>query len=625
METINTLIRAKVDALPDSPGVYRWKDKDGRVIYVGKAVNLKNRVRSYVREDKNRSPKVAAMIRHAADLDITMTATEMEALILECNLIKELHPKYNISLRDDKSYPYVKITVNEKWPRILVTRNIRRDDGAKYFGPFTDVGSLRKTLSLIRRLYPIRTCRSMKVSRPCLQYHMNLCCAPCWNHCTEEQYHEYVVKTCDLFEGKNTELVKALQKDMESASEEMNFERAAVLRDQLHAVQSVQQRQNIVSKEGDFDVVGMSRLDEHAGLEIFYIRYGKMVGKENLSIPDSLHETDEDIIAAFIKNFYGANPSSVPKEIILPILPQESLLLTAWLSKLRNGNVKIYVPERGFKRRLKDMAQSNAGKYLADKKLQWEYQDAREQGAVNKLKELLHLPRLPERIECFDISHNQGAETTGSMVVFESGRPNKKEYRRFKLQSTQGTPDDFKSMAEVMARRYGIETKWPRPDLIVLDGGKGQLDAALPVIRSCGIDTPVIGLAKRMEEIYVEGQTDPIIIDPHEPALQLLQFIRDEAHRFVITYHRKWTTKRNTESILDHIAGIGPQRRNALWHAFRSLDEMRNATVEELTRVKGMNKTAAENVFRFFRMKKDEKRMLVEGFIDRERDDLSKF
>ena len=541
METINTLIRAKVDALPDSPGVYRWKDKDGRVIYVGKAVNLKNRVRSYVREDKNRSPKVAAMIRHAADLDITMTATEMEALILECNLIKELHPKYNISLRDDKSYPYVKITVNEKWPRILVTRNIRRDDGAKYFGPFTDVGSLRKTLSLIRRLYPIRTCRSMKVSRPCLQYHMNLCCAPCWNHCTEGQYHEYVVKTCDLFEGKNTELVKALQKDMESASEEMNFERAAVLRDQLHAVQSVQQRQNIVSKEGDFDVVGMSRLDEHAGLEIFYIRYGKMVGKENLSIPDSLHETDEDIIAAFIKNFYGANPSSVPKEIILPILPQESLLLTAWLSKLRNGDVKIYVPERGFKRRLKDMAQSNAAKYLADKKLQWEYQDAREQGAVNKLKELLHLPKLPERIECFDISHNQGAETPGSMVVFES------------------------------------------------------------------------------------GQTDPIIIDPPEPALQLLQFIRDEAHRFVLTYHRKWTTKRNTESILDHIAGIGPQRRNALWHAFRSLDEMRNATVEELTRVKGMNKTAAENVFRFFRMKKDEKRMLVEGFIDGERDDSSKF
>lgn len=280
METINTLIRAKVDALPDSPGVYRWKDKDGRVIYVGKAVNLKNRVRSYVREDKNRSPKVAAMIRHAADLDITMTATEMEALILECNLIKELHPKYNISLRDDKSYPYVKITVNEKWPRILVTRNIRRDDGAKYFGPFTDIGSLRKTLSLIRRLYPIRTCRSMKVSRPCLQYHMNLCCAPCWNHCTEEQYHEYVVKTCDLFEGKNTELVKALQKDMESASEEMNFERAAVLRDQLHAVQSVQQRQNIVSKEGDFDVVGMSRLDEHAGLEIFIYVTGKWWGKK---------------------------------------------------------------------------------------------------------------------------------------------------------------------------------------------------------------------------------------------------------------------------------------------------------------------------------------------------------
>lgn len=619
MIQVNEKIRAKVEALPDSPGVYRWKDKDGRIIYVGKAVNLKNRVRSYVREDKNRSPKVAAMIRHADDLDITMTATEMEALILECNLIKELHPKYNISLRDDKSYPYVKITVGEDWPRISITRNIRRNDSAKYFGPFTDVGSLRKTLSLIRRMYPIRTCKSMKVSRPCLQYHMNLCCAPCWNHCTKEEYGRCVEKICDLFEGKSTEITKNLQMQMEEASEAMDFERAAMFRDQLYAVQSVQQRQNIVAKEGDFDVVGMSRLESHAGLEVFYIRYGKMVGKENFSIPDSLHETDEEIITAFIKDFYGTNPTSIPKEIVLPILPQEPTLLTEWLKRLHRSEVKVYVPERGFKRRLKDMAQVNAAKYLADKKLQWDYQDAREQGAIRRLKELLQLPRLPERMECFDISHNQGAETTGSMVVFENGRPNKKEYRKFKLQTTQGMPDDFKSMAEIMERRYGKEKDWCKPDLIVLDGGKGQMDAAIPVIRSCGIDTPVIGLAKRMEEVYTEGRDQPVIINPHEPSLQLLQFIRDEAHRFVIAYHRRWTSKRNTESVLDHIEGIGPQRRNALWHAFRSLDEMKKATVEELARVKGMNKAAAENVFSFFRMRRDEKALIVQGIKEGQR------
>ncbi len=619
MIDVNEKIRAKVEALPDSPGVYRWKDKDGRIIYVGKAKNLKNRVRSYVREDKKRSPKVAAMIRHAEDLDITMTATEMEALILECNLIKEIHPKYNISLRDDKSYPYVKLTVGEEWPRIFVTRNIRRDDGAKYFGPFTDVGSLRQTLSLLRRYYPVRTCRSLKVPRPCLQYHMHLCAAPCGGHVSHEEYKGYVDTIAALLEGKSTALVKELQKEMLTASENLDFEKAAKLRDQVKAIQSVQERQHIVCNDGDFDVVGYARDGSHAGLEVFYIRYGRMVGKENFSIPDSSSESDEEIIIAFLRDFYGENPSSVPKEIILPLLPEEKNLLEDWLTKLRGSRVEMILPERGFKRRLKDMAMSNAAKYLSDKKLQWEYQDAREQGAVKKLKELLGLPRLPERMECFDISHNQGAETTGSMVVFEHGRPAKSEYRKFKLRTTQGHADDFKSMAEVMSRRYGNEKDWPEPDLIVLDGGLGQMSAAIPVIREAGCMTPVIGLAKRIEEIYVEGSDVPIVLDHHEPALQLLQFLRDEAHRFVITYHRKWTNKRNTESVLDHIEGIGPNRRNALWHAFRSLDEMKKATEEELAQVPGMNKRAAANVYRFFHMRKDEKQLVIAGMTPEEK------
>ena len=613
MINVNDKIRAKVEALPDSPGVYRWKDKDGRIIYVGKAKNLKNRVRSYVREDKNRSPKVAAMIRHAEDLDITMTATEMEALILECNLIKEIHPRYNISLRDDKSYPYVKITTRDEWPRIFVTRNIRHDDGAEYFGPFTDVGSLRATLSLLRKYYPIRNCRSMKVSRPCLQYHLHLCCGPCFGLCSKEDYKKYVDTICDLFEGKSTGLVQELKQKMAKASENMAYEEAAKYRDQIRAIESVQQRQNIVANEGDFDVVGLARDGSHAGLEVFYIRYGRMVGKENFSIPESADETDEEIMTAFVRDFYGGNPNSIPREIILPLTVSDQELVSSWLTHLKGTDVKILVPQRGFKRRLKDMAMANAGKYLSDKKLQWEYQDAREQGAVRKLKELLGLPRLPERMECFDISHNQGAETTGSMVVFEHGRPAKKEYRKFKLQTTQGHADDFKSMAEVMSRRYGKEKDWPAPDLIVLDGGLGQLHAALPVIREAGCDAPVIGLAKRIEEIYMEGSEEPVVLDHHEPALQLLQFIRDEAHRFVISYHRKWTNKRNTESILDHVDGIGPTRRNALWHAFRSMDEMRKASVEELSQVPGMNKKTAENLYRFLHMRKDEKQMVING------------
>ncbi len=612
MIEVNDKIRAKVEALPDSPGVYRWKDKDGRIIYVGKAKNLKNRVRSYVREDSNRSPKVAAMIRHAEDLDITMTGTEMEALILECNLIKELHPKYNISLRDDKSYPYVKVTVREEWPRIYVTRNINRNDGAKYFGPFTDVGNLRTTLSTLRKYYPIRSCRSMKVSRPCLQYHLHLCCAPCFQYCSHEEYGSYVKTVCELFEGKSTELVKDLQKKMLEASEKMEFEKAAKIRDQVRAIQSIQQKQNIIARDGDFDVVGIARDGSHAGLEVFYIRYGRMVGKENFSIPEIGSESDTDLITAFIKDFYGEDLSSVPREIILPFLPADSDLLSDWLSSRKDFRVGITVPERGFKKRLKDMAMSNAAKYLSDKKFQWEYQYAREQGALETLKSVLQLPGLPERIECFDISHNQGAETTGSMVVFEQGRPAKKEYRKFRLQTTQGKPDDFKSMAEVMSRRYGKEKDWPQPDLIVLDGGLGQLQAALPVIRQAGCQAAVIGLAKRMEEIYTEGG-EPILLDRREPALQLLQFIRDEAHRFVITYHRKWTNKRNTESILDHIEGIGPKRRNALWHAFRSLDEMRKATKKELADVPGMNAAAAAHVYQFFHMRKDEKQMVLQG------------
>ena len=612
----------KVSHLPTTPGVYLWRDQYNRIIYVGKAINLRNRVRSYVRNDANRAPKVAAMMKRAVDVEIIQTKTEMEALILENTLIKEHEPKYNIRLRDDKTYPYVKISVQEDYPRVYMTRRLERD-GAKYFGPFTDVTSVHVVLKLIRQYYPLRTCKSMKVERPCLQYHMHYCEAPCFHKISVPDYRKYIDKIIELFEGKPIPLLKEIKEKMEEAAEELRFEDAARYRDQLTSIEKIQEKQRMVTQRGDLDVLGIAVDTSMACVQLLFIRGGRLLGRENYFVQHD-GDSQETIMTDFIKQYYG-DTNFIPKELLLPMDSTDRDLLKEWFTQLKGQNVDVSVPQRGYKMDMIKMAHENAETFLEERRRQWQHQIDKTGGAVKKLAEVLDLPRLPERMECFDISHTQGAETVASMVVFEGGKPAKKEYRRFKLKTTQGKPDDFKSMAEVMARRYGIETKWPRPDLIVLDGGKGQLDAALPVIRSCGIDTPVIGLAKRMEEIYVEGQTDPIIIDPHEPALQLLQFIRDEAHRFVIAYHRKWTSKRNTESILDHIAGIGPQRRNALWHAFRSLDEMRNATVEELTRVKGMNKTAAENVFRFFRMKKDEKRMLVEGFIDRERDDLSKF
>ncbi|MDK8253964.1 MAG: helix-hairpin-helix domain-containing protein, partial [Dialister micraerophilus] len=333
--------------------------------------------------------------------------------------------------------------------------------------------------------------------------------------------------------------------------------------------------------------------------------------KENFNISGTEDERDESIIAAFLKNFYSSDNINIPKEIIISKIPEDFELIKKWLSGIRHNDVSLIVPERGFKRKLKEMAIVNATKYLSDKKIQWEHQKMREQGALIKLKEILKLPKIPERIECFDISHNQGSETTGSMVVFVNGRPEKKAYRKFKLKTTQGKPDDFKSMAEVMERRYNDKKIGRNPDLIVLDGGKGQLNAAIPLIRKSGVEATVIGLAKRMEEIYLENQTEPIVIDRHDEVLHLLQFVRDESHRFVINYHRQWISKRNRESILDHIEGIGPVRRKNLWAAFRTLDDMKKASVEELQKVKGINKKVAENIYNFFRMKKDEKQQIL--------------
>lgn len=603
----------KVRNLTTQPGVYLWKNDKGQIIYVGKAVNLRNRVRSYVRHDAKRAPKVTAMMSHAADVETIVVANEMEALILENTLIKKHRPRYNIMLRDDKTYPYIKVTVQEDYPRVFMTRRVHRD-GARYFGPFADAGAVHRVLKLIQRAFRIRSCRTMQANRPCLQYHLHHCDAPCVHYITKGEYGKLVEQAVDILEGRDTGVVRKLQEQMEAAAEAMEFEKAAMYRDQITAVKVIQEQQNITTVGGgDMDVLGFAGDAGQTCVQIYAIRQGRLMGRETFSLENSADETAAALTSAVLDQYY-VDGVFVPKEIIVSAV-EDKEDYERRLTLQKGQNVALVIPQRGIKKKLLTMAEDNARVLLEQRRLQWQHDTDKTSGAVEALARVLDLPRLPERMECFDISHTQGIETVASMVVFEHGRPAKQEYRRFKLKTVQGKPDDFKSMAEIMGRRYG-ERDWPAPDLIVIDGGKGQLHAALPIIREAGCEAPVISLAKRIEEVFVEGRSDSIILSHHTPELQLLQAIRDEAHRFAITYHRSLRGKRNLVSILDHIEGIGPKRRKALWGAFKNLEAMKAATVEELAAVPGMTRQTAENVYYFFRLGTDEKRKIVEKKAD---------
>lgn len=594
----------KVNNLTTQPGVYLWKDAKGHIIYVGKAVNLRNRVKSYVRNDANRAVKVAAMISHAVDLETIVVANEMEALILENTLIKKYHPRYNIMLRDDKTYPYIKVTLQDDYPRVCMTRRVLRD-GARYFGPFADAGAVHRVLKLMQRAFHIRTCRNLKADRPCLQYHMGHCDAPCVHYITKADYQELVRQAVDLLEGRNTPLIRDLQQKMEAASDELEFEKAAVYRDQIEAIRVIQSQQNIVTQGGDMDVLGLASDAGQSCVQIYTIRSGRLMGRETFSLDHSDDESAADMTEAVIDQYYTAQ-SFIPRDIVVAAVAEKEDCERR-LSQLKGQQVNLIIPQRGSKKKLLAMAEENARVLLEQRRLQWQHDTDKTSGAVQALARVLDLPSLPERMECFDISHTQGIETVASMVVFENGQPARSEYRRFKLKTVQGKPDDFKSMAEIMERRYN-EKDWPVPDLIVIDGGKGQLHAALPIIRQAGCEAPVISLAKRIEEVFVEGRSDSIILSHHTPELQLLQAIRDEAHRFAITYHRHLRGKRSLVSILDHIEGIGPARRKALWQHFKTIDDMKQAEIDELAAVPGMTRQTAENVYYFFRLGTDEKR-----------------
>lgn len=583
--------------LPDKPGVYLMKDTGDRVIYVGKAINLKNRVRSYFQGSRNHAPKVRVMLEHVTALETIITGSEMEALILESNLIKKHRPKYNIRLRDDKQYPYLRIDVQDAFPRVTIARQIKKD-GARYFGPYTSAGAVYETLRLLKRLFPLRICKRKigeDTGRPCLNYHIKRCLAPCDQRVDEATYKQMIREICLFLEGRQDDLVKKLRHRMLEASEQLAFEQAAKLRDQIQAIEKVIEKQNInIPDADDQDAIGLAR--SHAGtcVQVFLVRSGKLIGREHFLLEGEAGAEDQEVLTGFIKQYY-ARAAFIPKEILLPVDIEDFDLIGHWLAERRGTKVHIQIPKRGTKRELVNMAMENALEVLGQQQERLQQQDAHTTGAVRELQQYLQMENAPQRIECFDNSNIQGEDAVSSMVVFEEGKPKKDDYRRFKIKTVQGA-DDFATMQEVVYRRYK-DAKPPLPDLIIIDGGKGQLHAAREVLRSLGLaKIPTYGLAKEFEHLFTEGNPDPIILPRHSAALYLVQRIRDEAHRFAITYHRQLRRKRNLASLLDDIEGIGPKRRKALYEHFGTIDKMKRASVEDLAKVPGISPALAAKI-----------------------------
>ena len=609
-EEFSDSIKNALAVLPDKPGVYLMHDAEGKVIYVGKAVVLKNRVRSYFRNLASHTPKVKAMVAKIAEIETIVTSSEVEALILECNLIKKYRPRYNISLKDDKTYPYLKVTLQEDFPRLYMTRRLLRD-GSKYYGPYADAGAMHATVKLLRSMFPLRTCRKMNPDRPCLNYHIKRCLAPCAGYVSKEEYGQMIKSVCMVLDGRTTELERDLKQRMQAAAEDYAFEEAARLRDQLQAVERLNESQKAVTNNGgDMDIIGFAQDMTGNCLQIFFVRKGKLIGRDNFFLQDG-GEAQQEVLTAFIKQYYN-DATFIPREIVLPQLPEaeEQQLIEARLCGKAERKVELFVPQRGVKRELLQLANDNALKLLAERLRKGSLSLKNDEQAAEELQQALGLEHSLERMDCFDISHTQGSETVASMVVFRKGSISKKDYRKYKIVSAEGKPDDFKSMQEVVYRRY--KDYEDLPNLVVIDGGKGQLSSALEVIRGLGLaDLPVVGLAKREEEIFIPHQSTSILLDRDSAALHLIQRIRDEAHRFAITFHRKLRGKRNLVSVLDHVEGIGPKRRQALWKAFKTLEAMKAASVEELAAVEGMNTAVAQTLYDFFRLDLPEKKEML--------------
>lgn len=616
MENGSFIIEEELKKLPGKPGVYLMHDEKDEIIYVGKAISLKNRVRQYFQSSRNKGAKIEQMVTHITRFEYIVTDSELEALVLECNLIKEHRPKYNTMLMDDKTYPYIKVSVNEAFPRITLSRQMKKDK-AKYFGPYTSAGAVKDTIELLRKLYHIRSCRrnlpkDIGKERPCLYHHIKQCDAPCQGYISESEYRESVDAMIRFLNGNYDGILKELEEKMLNASENMEFERAIEYRELINSIRQISQKQKITNSSGeDRDIVASAKEEGDAVVQVFFIRGGKLIGRDHFYLKVAWEDSTKDIISSFIKQFYAGTPY-IPGEIMLPCEVEDQEILEEWLGKRRGHKVHLKVPKKGEKERLVELAKKNAMLVLSKDKERLKREEGRTIGAVKEIAEILDLKNIV-RMEAFDISNTNGFASVGSMVVYEKGKPKRNDYRKFRIKGVQGA-DDYASMREVLTRRFlhGLKEQEEGkelgsfqsfPDLILMDGGRGQVNIALEVLEELKLNIPVCGMVKddhhRTRGLYYNNIELPI--KRESEAFRLITRIQDEAHRFAIEYHRNLRGKNQVHSILDDIPGVGPARRKSLMKSFANVDEIRNASVEELKKIPSMDEKSAKSVYNFFR------------------------
>ena len=614
-------IEEELKKLPGKPGVYIMHGEKDEIIYVGKAISLKNRVRQYFQSSRNKGAKIEQMVTHITRFEYIITDSELEALVLECNLIKEHRPKYNTMLKDDKSYPFIKVTVNEEYPRVLFARRMKKDK-TKYFGPYTSAGAVKDVIELVRKLYKVRSCnrvlpRDCKKDRPCLYYHMKQCTAPCQGYITSEEYKKNITELLKFLNGDFQDTIDMLTDKMMAASDEMRFEDATEYRDLIRSIQKIGERQKITSYgEEDKDIIAVAMdesfdlREQDAVVQVFFIRSGRLIGRDHFYLKSAENDTEGEILSSFIKQFYAGTPY-IPAELMLPEEIEDQDIIEEWLTARRERRVHLRIPKKGTKEKLVELAQKNAQMVLKNDRERLKREEGRTIGAVKELEKILGLKGII-RMEAYDISNTNGFDSVGSMVVYEHGKPKRNDYRKFKIKTVQG-PDDYASMNEVLTRRFGHGLREQQeesetggfqifPDLIMMDGGRGQVNIALEVLEKLHLHIPVCGMVKddnhRTRGLYFNNTELPI--DHNSECFRLITRIQDEAHRFAITFHRQLRSKGQVHSVLDDIPGVGPARRKDLMRCFENIDAIRNATVEELKELPSMNEKSAQEVYKFF-------------------------
>jgi excinuclease ABC subunit C len=608
MNAPNELIKEHLRQLPTNPGVYIFKDAEGTIIYVGKSNSLENRVKSYFTHPQGQTPKTQRLVEHIADLEYFVTGTEEEALILEYNLVQRHQPYYNVRLKDGKSYPYLKISLNEEWPRVFLTRTIE-EDGGRYFGPFSSSRSLKQTIKVLKGIFPLRSCTKPitgKEKRPCLNFHIHQCLAPCVGAVSKQEYMDMIRQVIMFLEGRQDKVIRSLESRMQKASESLDFEKAAVLRDQVQSINNVIESQKLAARvKGEQDVIAFVTENDRAYVQVFFIRGSRLIGREGFTLQGVESEEPVPIMTGFIKQFYGSAPY-VPPVLLLQHEVEDKAVIEEWLRKKRGTSVTIETPSRGSKKKLVEIVAENAVQSLRQIKIKQHVSFTNYEEGMEEIQEGLDLPNLPRRMECYDISNIQGTNAVGSMVVFTDGKPDTAKYRRFRIKTVEGA-DDYSMLREVLTRRFkrfnenkenNDESNWAEPpDLVLIDGGKGQLNAVLPVMKELRAETiPIAGIAKQHEEIFLPHKSIPVILPPDSSGLKMLQRLRDEAHRFAITYHKSIRNRQAVQSSLDKVPGIGPKKRRALIKEFGSIRGVRAASVEDLSSVPGITPKLARQI-----------------------------